>query len=231
MIIGIGDRASVNRLHVRWLSGKRQAFDQVPARSLITIYENPRQSPTGEALVVEDYVKKIPELAHHLASPDFWKTRLLPKPPLASTLELTHNGAPLTSKTGLTLVATMATWCVACVEEMPEFNSLRRTFSPEELAMHAVPVDAEDSAQMLAAWSGKHEPPYEIAASIESSQVDRVNEVTLAELHTEAVPATFIVDASGRVLLARWGVPSISEIKKFLWQDQAEHGLQTAARD
>ena len=68
----------------------------------------------------------------------------------------------------------------------------------------------------------EHKPPYEIAAGIERSEVDRVNEVTLAELRTEAVPATFVVDASGRVLLARWGVPTISVIKKFLWQDQAK---------
>ncbi len=222
MIIGIGDRDKVKRLQVRWLSGKRQALDNVPAHKLITVYENPKQSPNGEAFVVEDYVKESAKLTPHLASSDFWKTRFLPKPPLASKLELTHNGAPLTSKTGLTLIATMATWCVACVEEMPEFNALRQAFSPQDLAMHAVPVDAEDSAEMLAAWSGKHKPPYEIAAGIERSQVDRVNEVTLAELRTEAVPATFIVDASGRVLLARWGVPTVSDIRKFLWQNRAK---------
>ncbi len=222
MIIGIGDRDNVKHLQVRWLSGKRQALDSVPARKLITVYENPKQSPNGEVFVVEDYVKESAKLTPHLASPDFWKTRFLPKPPLASKLDLTHNGAPLTSKTRLTLIATMATWCVACVEEMPEFRCLRQAFSPQDLAMHAVPVDAEDSAEMLAAWSAKHKPPYEIATGIERSEVDRVNEVTLAELRTEAVPATFVVDASGRVLLARWGIPTISVIKKFLWQDQAK---------
>ena len=56
-------------------------------------------------------------------------------------------------------------------------------------------------------------------------------EVTLTELHTEAVPATFIVDASGSVLLARRGVPTISVIKKFLWQDQAKRALLVAERD
>ena len=232
MIIGIGGRDKAKRLQVRWLSGKRQALDDVPGRKLITVYENPKQSPNGEAFVVEDYVKDTPrKLAPHLASPNYWKTRLLPKPPLKSKLELIYNGAPVASETGITLIATMATWCTACVEEMPEFNALRQAFSPEELTMRAVPVDAEDSAEMLAAWSGKHKPPYEIAAGIERSEVDRVNEVTLAELRTEAVPATFIVDASGQVLLARWGVPTISSIKKFLWQDQAKRALLVAERD
>ncbi len=86
-------------------------------------------------------------------------------------------------------------------------------------------------AAMLAAWSAKHAPPYEIAAGIERSEVDQVNEVTLAELRTEAVPATFVVDASGRELLARWGVPTISVIKKFLWQDQAKRASLVAERD
>ncbi len=222
MLIGIGDHNSVNRLEVRWLSGNKQSFDNVSARKLITIYENPEQSPTGKALVVEDYVKETPEnLATNLASHDFWKTRLLPRPPLESKLKLTHNGAPVASETGITLIATMATWCTACVEEMPEFNALRDAFSADELTLRAVPVDAEDSAEMLTAWSEKHQPPYGIATGIERSEVETVNEVTLAELRTEAVPATFVVDPAGQVLLARWGVPTVSDIKKFLWQNRA----------
>ena len=222
MILGVGDRYGVDEMEIRWLSGKKQTFRDLPARKLVTVYENPKQSPTGEALVVEDYLAEPAALRAKVESSDFWKTRHLPKPTRASKLEISHKGDLLNSKTPLTLIATMATWCVACVEEMPEFNSLRQAFSPQDLAMHAVPVDAEDSAEMLAAWSAKHKPPYEIVVGIERSEVDRVNEVTLAELRTEAVPATFIVDASGRVLLARWGVPTISAIKKFLWQDQAK---------
>jgi thiol-disulfide isomerase/thioredoxin len=220
MLVGIGARDSASALDVRWLSGKVQSLKDVPARKLVTIYENPAHSPTGEAFVIEEYARDTPRLDRHLASSDFWKTRFLPTPALASELALVHDGEPLRIADGLTLIATMATWCVACVGEMPEFNALRAAFGAEELAIYAVPVDAEDTASMLAAWAAKHQPPYEIAVGIGRGEVDQVNAVTLAELRTEAVPATFLTDAAGQVLLARWGVPTISDVRRFLWEDR-----------
>lgn len=221
MIIGIGDSKVVGRLELRWLSGKRQTIDDVPARKLVTVYENPAQSPTGEAFVIEDYVRTVPALMAQVAGADFWKTRFLPEVPLKSTLALTHNGRALAAQTGITLVATMATWCVACVREMPEIRALREAFAPGQLKIIAVPVDPEDSADMLVAWAARYTPPYEITIGIDASEVELVNAVTLAELRAEAVPATFLTDARGRVLLARWGVPTISDVRRFLWKDRA----------
>ena len=224
MLVGIGPRDSAAALDVRWLSGKIQSLKDVPARKLVTVYENPAHSPTGEAFVIEEYARDTAKLKTHLASSDFWKTRFLPTPPLASELALQHEGEPLRTENGLTLIATMATWCVACVEEMPEFNALRAAFGTEELAIHAVPVDAEDTASMLAAWSAKYQPPYEIAVGIERSEVDQVNAVTLTELRTDAVPATFLTNANGQVLIARWGVPTISDVRRLLWEDRVKRG-------
>ena len=221
MIIGLGDRAAADRLELRWLSGKRQTIDAVPARKLVTIYENPAQSPTGDAFVVEDYVRDIAPLRAQVDSANFWKTRFLPSVPLASTLDLQHEGQSLTSPTGLTLVATMATWCAACVGEIPEFHALREAFDDEDLTIVAVPVDPKDTAEKLDAWTARLQPPYEVAVGIDQKEVARVNAVTLAELRAEAVPATFLIDSRGRVLIARWGVPTVSDVRGFLWRDRA----------
>ena len=231
MIIGLGDRAAADRLELRWLSGKVQAIDNVPARKLVTVYENPAQSPTGDAFVVEDYVRDIAPLRAQVASPDFWRTRFLPSVPLASTLDLQYEGQPLKSPTGLTLVATMATWCVACVAEMPEFHALREAFDERDLTLVAVPVDPKDTAEMLGAWTARHQPPYKIAAGIDPEEVARVNAVTLAELRAEAVPANFLIDSRGRVLMARWGVPTISDVRGFLWRDRPGRGALQAKMD
>ncbi len=75
---------------------------------------------------------------------------------------------------------------------------------------------------MLEAWSARYQPPYEIAAGIDPKEVARVNAVTLAELRTEAVPATFLIDSQGRVLMARWGVPTVSDVRGYLWRDRAD---------
>jgi thiol-disulfide isomerase/thioredoxin len=222
MLVGIGRRETATSLNVRWLSGKVQSLTGVPARKLVTIYENPAQSPTGDAFVIEDYERETKKLDAHLTSDNFWKTRFLPTPALESKLKLAYKGSSMQAESGLTLIATMATWCVACVEEMPEFNALRAAFSPEELAIYAVPVDAEDTANMLGSWSDRYKPPYEITVGIRRSEVDKVNAVTQSELRTDAVPATFLTNRSGQVLIARWGVPTISDIRRLLWEDRAK---------
>ena len=229
MLVGIGQRNSASALEVRWLSGKVQSLKDVAAGKLVTIYENPAQSPTGEVFVIEEYERNTAGLATDLASDDFWKTRFLPTPPLVSKLALEYEGQALRTKGGLTLIATMATWCVACVEEMPEFNALRTAFNAEELAIYAVPVDTEDTAGMLASWADRYEPPYEITVGINRTEVDQVNAVTQVELRTDAVPATFLTNADGQVLLARWGVPTISDVRRLLWEDRAKRGDRLVA--
>ena len=77
----------------------------------------------------------------------FWKTRFLPRALLASELALEHKGKRLGIENGLTLIATMATWCVACAGEIPEFNALRAGFNPEDLAIYAVPVREPPAAR------------------------------------------------------------------------------------
>ena len=227
MIIGLGQKDSVASLRVRWLSGKLETATQVPAGMLITVYENPADSPTGESFTMEPYRKAPSAQMTRLSSDDSWKSRLLPKKPRSSNLVLRHDGKRVHSERGLTLVTTMATWCAACVTEMPELNALRAAFTEDELAMIAVPVDGEDTADKLKRWAEKYEPPYQLLTGIAKAQVDKVNRVILRELRTEAVPATFLTDSTGQVLIARWGVPSISAVRRWLWltQSNKEHLL------
>ena len=53
--IGLGERDRVAVLRVRWPSGKTQSAEEVAAGTLVSIYENPRHSPTGEAFVIAPY--------------------------------------------------------------------------------------------------------------------------------------------------------------------------------
>ncbi len=105
---------------------------------------------------------------------------------------------------------------------MPEFRALREAFNDRDLTIVAVPVDPKDTAEMLEGWTARYQPPYKIAAGIGPEEVARVNAVTLAELRAEAVPATFLIDSRGRVLMARWGVPTVSDVRSYLWRDRAD---------
>jgi len=53
MLIGIGTDKWANSLAVRWPSGKAQAIEHVAADSLVTVYENPAQSPSHKPFVIE----------------------------------------------------------------------------------------------------------------------------------------------------------------------------------
>ncbi len=55
MVIGIGAEERVERLEVLWPSGIRRSIEAVPVGSLVDAYEDPTQSPTGEAFVVSEY--------------------------------------------------------------------------------------------------------------------------------------------------------------------------------
>ena len=49
MIVGIGSHATVASVSVRWPSGKTASTQDVPEGTLLTAYENPADSPSGEA--------------------------------------------------------------------------------------------------------------------------------------------------------------------------------------
>ena len=229
MIVGIGARDAIASLRVRWLSGKTNESATIPAGSLVTVYENPEASPTRESFVVGPYAKAPRSLMTRVASPEFWKGRYLPGKEHQSDLLVRHNGKPVSSDHGVTLLTTMATWCVACATEKPELDTLRAALGPHELAMYAVPVDENDTEEMLSSWMEKHQPPYELLTGIDAGEVDKVNAVIMKELRAEAVPATFLTDSTGRVLLARWGVPTVSDVRKWLWLSASEGGRMLAS--
>ena len=57
MIIGLGDNSVVSELSVRWPSGMKSEKRNVPAGSLITVFEDAAQSPDGSGFAVESYLR------------------------------------------------------------------------------------------------------------------------------------------------------------------------------
>jgi len=60
MIIGIGSHPTVPSLSVRWPSGKTTSTQAVPEGTLLTVYENPADSSSGEAFTRQPYRLKKP---------------------------------------------------------------------------------------------------------------------------------------------------------------------------
>jgi hypothetical protein len=55
MIVGIDGHATATQVTVQWPSGKTSSTEMVPEGTLLTVYENPTDSPSGEAFVRATY--------------------------------------------------------------------------------------------------------------------------------------------------------------------------------
>ena len=117
----------------------------------------------------------------------------------------------------LIVYTTMATWCVACRTELPQFKHLRTVFKPEELGMFGLPYDDKEGPEQLKAWVKANGPSYTLFTDFTKSNIASVKAMVIKTLKIDAVPATIVTDGNGNVLRMRWGPPSVSELRELLW--------------
>ena len=208
--VGIGRAQEVARIEIRWPSGRRAETHAIPAGTLVTAYEDPSASPTGTPFVLTPY----------RASGQ--------RPAVTATLNATADaGAANRSiraaqdvlpgeRARLILYTTVATWCAPCLDELPSLDLLSKTFASAELEIFGVPYDAEETPEILAAWSERYEPPYRILSELKPGQREAVIQGALDVLRIDGLPAAVVTDSEGEVLLVRWGPPSVSELRVLL---------------
>ena len=195
LLIGTGAAESVKNLRVRWPSGREQSVAGIATGTLVTLYENPEHSPTGEAAVRVAYSRGTKaEIA-----------------PTTLRIEGVHG------EKGLTVYTTMSTFCATCVKSLPDLRVLRDAFGDDELTLVGIPVAEEDTVEQLRKYVEEKQPAYAVQIGLPPDATARVREAVASNLHAdgESTPASFVTDSTGRILTARWGVPTLSELKKF----------------
>ena len=193
-------------MQVRWPSGQVWDTIAVPAGMLVLAYENPAHSSTGAPFVFERYSPRREMSRPLIASSGR---------PASEPITLAHEvlgGA----RSELVMYTTMATWCAPCLEELPDMERLREAFTTDELEILGVPYDDEEVAETLLSWADTHSPAYQILEDLPIERRAFIRDALLDELKLEGLPATMVTDRQGRVLLTRWGPPSVSEIRKLL---------------
>ena len=90
-----------------------------------------------------------------------------------------------------------ATWCLPCLEEIPELVKLHRRHGAEGLAVVGVSVDAGSAVDNVRSFVAQHEIPFAIWLDPE----ERISQA----FGVRGVPATLVLDRQGRVLLRREG--------------------------
>jgi thiol-disulfide isomerase/thioredoxin len=211
LIVGIGQHDVVPSVAVRWPAGSTEIAKDVPAGTLLTVYENPAQSPGAAAFASRPYLKAAapatpPPAAAASGAPGRTARRPFPIAPDASEA----------ASARLRVYTTMAAWCTACRGEIPQYDRLRAAFRPDEVAFYGVPIDPAEGREKIESWGKTNHPAYSLMTGLSESQVSAVKDLVLDRLKFDAVPATFITDGDGGLLASQWGPPTISRIRELL---------------
>lgn len=200
VIVGIGEHAQVGGVTARWPGAGTHDSGKLRAGQLVTIYEDPKQSPTAEAFVVEPYQKD----GHGVASP-----RPEPK---ASKLRLMDQGK---TPGDLVTYTTTATWCPNCKAGLPRLARLCDQFTTNELTMYGVPSDPGDMKGKLSEYRSEYDPAYELLVGLSADQLTQVSAQAKRASLGDGLPITIVTDSDGDVVFTTWGVPSVSDLRRL----------------
>ena len=209
-IIGIGSRASVEKLTVRWPSGIEQVLHDIPSGTVVTVYENESDAPGDSAFELSDYAPL------EKSTPDDGSVGDGAVATRASDLGQLDLSGVSKGDEPLKVFTTMATWCASCRGKLPAMRRLRNSLDTESVAIYGVPVDAEDSTEMLEDYAEKLDTPYNLLTALPLDERKKVQELVIAQLGIDALPATIITDDQGVILQVMSGAPSLSDIRKLL---------------
>jgi thiol-disulfide isomerase/thioredoxin len=185
---------------VRWPSGRKTSVSDVPEGTLLTAYENPANSPSGEAFT-------------HTA----YRIKPAAQPTMAAARPIFRVAEDTAAKPArLRVYTTFATWCPSCKKQLPTLRRLKDELWPEGVDLVALPIDPEDDNEKLAAYAKEWKPTSRLVNIPQTKRVDLATAFSKALGEEPPLPSTIVTDQSGRVLSAQPGVPSISELRKML---------------
>jgi len=95
------------------------------------------------------------------------------------------------------LVTFWATTCAPCRKEVPRLASLQREFGPQGLRVLAVAMAYDPPARVLE-FAREHDLPYTVAFDMDGAAARAFDDVG-------PIPATFVIDARGRLVFHQLG--------------------------
>jgi thiol:disulfide interchange protein DsbD len=96
-----------------------------------------------------------------------------------------------------------ATWCVPCIQEIPQFNRIFHELSPKGLALAGVAMD-EEGAEVVKPFLVKHPVDYPI--TLGSAEIGKKYAV-------ENLPVTFVFDRTGKLIKRFDGFASEADLR------------------
>ncbi|MBM3878214.1 MAG: CRTAC1 family protein [Verrucomicrobia bacterium] len=204
MIVGVGAHATVASVSVRWPSGLTASTSAVPEGTLLTAYENPADSPSGQAFTRESYRRPPP----------------LPPPRThASSVFAVRMLDPAAKPARLRAYTTFASSAPAWTTDLIVVQRLKEALGSEGVDIVAVPVDAADDTARLAAYAQQWKPTARLAQIAPAQRAEAAAAYARLLGPDPPLPSTVVTDDSGHILTAHVGVPNLSTLRKLLLSD------------
>ena len=198
---GLGSVGSTREIQVQWPSGVVQQIENVPAGSLVRVFENASQSKNSNGIEVS----KLPAAtALKRETQSNQSLEFHPQVTGSAKVKAKHR-----------MFVSMATWCANCKKQIPQLQLLRSQFSDSELQMIGVPIDGGDTEAKLSKYLEQNNPPYELSGSWASGDREKFRQLIKQNLEADSLPATIVTDNKGRVLDIFNGVATVSQLSEY----------------
>jgi thiol:disulfide interchange protein DsbD len=116
------------------------------------------------------------------------------------------DGTPIDGNGKVLVLDFWATWCVPCIQEMPELNRLHHELSPKGLELVGVAMD-EEGAEIVKPFLAKHPIDYPVALG--SPAVGK-------QYAVETFPVTLVFDRSGKLVKRFDGYTKEAELRNAI---------------
>lgn len=203
MLIGLGETGEIDSVEIRWPSGKTQVLNDVQSGTINLVHEG------GE----------------HTSKP-FEKPVVESKKSLISIANLKIPGAPINKPV---VYVTMATWCPACKENLPQVALLKERFG-DKFDFVGLPVDLDDSVDELKAYQEELKPAYRILTDLARQGRQTVSQFSGTLLKRNVLPSTFVATENGDIVFASVGVPTLSDLAKLIYRIEEKESVNSATR-
>ncbi len=111
------------------------------------------------------------------------------------------------------LVNLWATWCIPCVQELPDLNLLQERYREKGLKVLAISFDDPETLEAkVQPFFDKRAPELVSYLSLEDDQYTLVE--VLSDEWLGALPTTFILDQSGEIVLSQSGRMLYGELER-----------------
>ena len=205
---GLGEDSTAVRVEVAWPSGRSTRIESVAADTWLRVSEY----EAAERVALDRPERSWP--ASNWPSPEANER-------VGGIADPARRDGPPESSSTLRMFTSFATWCGVCLGELPQMAALRQAFAEADLSLDGIPVDPKDTPVKLEAWARRHAPAYRVRSDWSADRRAAFAKWIGDELRSEGLPATVVTDAWGRALHVQWGVPTVSDLRPLLRQQQA----------